>query len=763
MPVRSLLAVLTLAAAALAQSVEHVDLIGCDHCARTKQCLGLPRELAEGSPDTRAINTTTTDLTNYDLDITINLAASTISGSNTISMSSLVEGLTGVTLRLSNNFTISSVELNGAPATWFRLDSVQFNVNLDRPYSIGEAFTIKVTYSGTPTSGGSFGSIIFRTRNGNREAYTLSETDYAYTWFPCKENNLDKCTADLRFTVPNGNTVASNGTLLSTTPVGGTQTRFHYRTTYPTATYLYFFSVTNFNTYTNTWNYTPAVGTPVSMPLKFFLYPESDTASNRNAWFNCSNMLTAFSPDTRFGLYPFSGEKYGIYQFGFGGGMEHQTCTGQGTFSESVTAHELGHQWWGDMVTCASWNHIWLNEGFATYSEALWNEWKPGSTGLPALFSSMASRRPSTVNGTVWCPTLTDMNRIFSTDFSYRKGAWVLHMLRRVMGDTAFFQALRNHREFTPYGSATTEDFQAACEAAYGASLNWFFQQWIYQPGAPSYTYAFRSVIVNGQVFIEVFIRQIQTASYPTYTMPIDLVVVLAGGSTLNKTVFNDARAQHFLFPATSTASTMNLDPNQWILWTSATTVAFVEGPPKVVYTFPLPGTSAPSASVPSVSFTCQKAINVNASQVTLTGPAPSTATVPATFAYDAPTLTATLTPLSPLAPGDYTLTALDTITAVAGALRLDGELPAPDSPTFPSGNGVFGGNLSFTFTVTPPPGCTGDIDLDGQRNTADLTILLASFGTSVAPGTSGDINSDGVVDTADLAVLLGVFGQPCP
>ncbi len=765
---RSALPILLLASASVAQTAEHVDLIGCDHCAQTKQCMSLPRTraLREAADQdaSRAVNTSTTDLTHYDLDLTINLTGSTISGSNTLSLTSLTDGLTVMPLQLSSNFTISSVLVNGVTRTFTRVDSINFNVNLGQTFNTGQAFTVKVNYSGTPSSGGSFGSITFRTRSGAREAYTLSEPDFAYTWFPCKNLNTDKCDADLKFTVPNGNTVASNGILQGTTAVGGTQTQWYYKTTYPTANYLYFFSVTNFNTYTNTWNFTPSGGSPIAMPLKFFIYPENDSAANRNVWFNCSNMLSAYSLDTRFGVYPFASEKYGIYQFGFGGGMEHQTFTGQGVFDESVTAHELGHQWWGDMVTCADWHHIWCNEGFATYTEALWSEWKPGSSGLGALYAAMAARRPSSVNGTVWCPSLTDQNRIFSSDFSYRKGGWVLHMLRKVMGDAAFFQGLRNHRQNLTYGAVTTEDFQAACEAAYGASLNWFFQEWVYQPGAPAYQNASRIITVNGQMYAEVYLAQVQSASYPTYQMPIELSMQPQNAPGIFFNVQNSARTQWYLVPVPAPlVSGIGFDNNKWILWTSSTSTSFVEGPPKVIATAPAAGSSTQSNVFTGASVTFHKAVTAAANQFTLTGPAPSNAAVPFTFNYDAPTQTATLTPTAALAPGDYSLTALDTITATAGAQRLDGETTSLTNPAaLPSGDGIAQGNFAFQFTITAPPSCVGDLNADNQVNTADLTILLAAFGTSVPPGTSGDLNADGQVNTADLTIMLGAFGVPC-
>lgn len=762
------------------QTVEKVDLVGCDLCAATKRAAGegAARQLLElaqrhrhgdgvlGEEDfgDRAANTTSTDLIRYDLDIAIDTAARTINGSNTLSFVAQ-QAISTVQIRLSSAFTVNAstgVQVDGVNRTFSR-SGITMTVQLGRTYQVGEAFNVKVTYGGTPAGGG-FGSITFRTRSsGASEAYTLSETDFAYTWFPCKENNTDKCVADMKFTVPNTMKVASNGVLQSTTPASGNRLTYHWKTNYPTATYLYCFSVTNFNEYSQTWNYTPASGPSVSMPMSFWLYPESDTLANRNVWFNTANMLTAFSPETRMGLYPFANEKYGMYQFGFGGGMEHQTCTGQGVFDESVTAHELGHQWWGDNVTCATWNHIWLNEGFATYMEALWSEWRPGSSGLAALKSAMAARRPSSVNGTVWSPSTTDMNRIFSSDFSYRKGGWVLHMLRGVMGDTNFFQAMRDYRAALGGGAATTEEFQAVCEAVHGSSLNYFFQQWVYQPGAPAYQVGWQNIEAGGRKFIELYINQTQSASYPRYTMPMDVrMQPLVGGPAINRKILNDAGTEFLLLPVPDTSS-LTLDPDTWILATSLGYIGFPpDGPPKVVAMSPAVGSTSVAAAVPAVSVTFHKSVNVSAAQLSLSGPS---GPVAASFSYDPVSMTAALTPTAALVPGTYTLTALQTITGTAGGFQLDGETPGASDPSspLPSGNGQAGGAFSASFTIIAPPACVGDLNGDNGVNTADLTMFLGQFGLGVAPGTGGDFDGDGAVTTSDLTVFLGAFGSTCP
>jgi aminopeptidase N len=260
---------------------------------------------------------------------------------------------------------------------------------------------VPATTSST-VSAGSFGSVAFTTQNGQPLFQTLSEPYYSYTWWPCKDgdvstngDNSDKFTAQVAITAPDTLTSVSNGLLQGTDVIPGAKKRFRWATNYPTSTYLIFINTTVYNQWQQIYTYPGG-----TMPVQFSIYPANDTAGNRSAWENCLNMLAAYRP--YYGEYPFVSEKYGIYNFSFGGGMEHQTYTGEGTFSENVTAHELGPQWWGDNVTCKTWPDIWLNEGFATYTECLWAEHKPGSTGLPAYLAAIQARRPSAVSGTVY-------------------------------------------------------------------------------------------------------------------------------------------------------------------------------------------------------------------------------------------------------------------------------------------------------------------------------------------------------------------------
>ncbi len=698
-----------------------------------------------------------TDVLHYNLDIEILPSTSHIAGTNTITVRSLIDGLTQFTLRLQNQYTCSAV-INGVTPVAITTSSATTRiVTLDRAYGAGEIFTLTVTYGGT-ANGGGFGSINFLTQGGQPLVFSLSEPYYAYTWWPVKDgdaglpgDNGDKATVELAVTAPSTLRTVSNGLLQGVDTLSGNRTRYRWATDYPLATYLVFFATTQYNTWTQIYDY--GTGT---MPVEFNIYPASDTSANRTAWEKCLSALAVYR--TIFGLYPFVAEKYGIYQFAFGGGMEHQTNTGQGTFSESVTVHELSHQWWGDHVTCKTWNDIWLNEGFADYAEALWYERKPGSTGLPALFTAMANRRPGTVNGSVYCYDTTNVNRIFSTDFSYYKGGWVLHQLRHVLGDATFFDVLATYRAAFEGSAATTADFAALASAAYGRDLSWFFDEWVYGIGAPAYATGWQNVNIDGRSYLRLRVRQTQSTSYGTYTMPIDVRVNFAAGNQTYK-IFNDAATQYFVIPIAAPAASIVLDENAWILTTSKTSETYVNGPAKIVQTSPLPGAVVPLASAPSaLTITFSESVTPTAAHFVLTS---SRGPVPFTLSYSATNFTATLDCGTPLAGGTYTLTVKDTLRTAVASIQLDGEIAAPaGAASLPSGNGIAGGDAVIPFIVPP----LGDLNEDGMVNGADVALFAPGLsGPDVLTPPSGydpalfaaaDLDDDGDVDLADLAML---------
>jgi aminopeptidase N len=468
---------------------------------------------------------TATDVLHNNLDIEIDPTTGNISGSNTITVKSLVNGLTQFTFVLRSQFvvnttgSVNSVQLNGtttATATTPGTNSYARTITLDRPYNINEVFTVKISYSGVAVSRG-FGSIDITTQGGVTGAppiiETLSEAYFAGTWWPCKDgdfgqpgDNSDKSTMEMAVTAPDTMRTVSNGLLQGIDPIAGGKSKYRWATNYPTATYLFCICSTPYNTYNTTYTYPLPGGGTGTMPVEFNLYPSSDTAAHRAVWAKCTDMMAAYRP--YYGEYPFVNEKYGIYQFNFSGGQEHQTNTGEGVFDEGVTSHELGHQWWGDNITCKTWSDIWLNEGFATYTECLWLEHRPGSAGLSDYLAGMQARKPNPTSDSVYVYDTTDQNRIFSTNYTYRKGAWALHQLRHVVGDTTFYQILQTYRATFQGSGATTDDFAGVASSVYGHDLTPFFQEWVYGIGSPAYNVGTAPVTINGVNYRDVARRR---------------------------------------------------------------------------------------------------------------------------------------------------------------------------------------------------------------------------------------------------------------
>lgn len=629
-------------------------------------------------------------------------------GTNRMTIESKDGALDEFQFRLNDVYTITSALINDVtPVTPTRLSPSTVSVALDRVYTNGEVFTLTITYSGQTDSAG-MGSIEVVTQpSGSPIVSTLSEPYFAYHWWPCKDgdvsapgDNSDKATVDFSITVPSGMSAVSNGTLSGTTPLSGGRTRFDWSTSYPIATYLVAFSATNYSTWTDSYVYDGG-----TMPVEFFIYPAWDSPSTRASWDRSVDMIGTFA--SVYGEYPFVNEKYGIYNFPFNGGMEHQTATGQGGFGESLTSHELSHQWWGDNVTCQTWSDIWLNEGFATYSECIWEEFKNGTSNIAAYHAAILQRKPSYTGNTVYVPRsgTASVSRIFDYNASYLKGAWVLHQLRHIVGDDAFFDFLRHYRAQYEGGAANTAEFIATANDFFGTDLTWFFDEWIYQPGSPNYRFGWDVLDDDGQYYLLGYIQQTQSSAYPdVFTMPVDLNVDTASGSQV-VTVFNDARQQWFAVPIDDQPTTVAFDPDQWILWSQRSAVAYVPGPPKIIRTVPPAGATAPTGEpVTELKIVCSAPIDAAASDFHLTGATngdiaftlvPGPADHEVRLVFD-----------QALLPDTYTLTVSDTLVGSESGLVLDGEIEAGnESLTTPSGDGVPGGTavLAFGVPVTIP------------------------------------------------------------
>jgi len=704
---------------------------------------------------------TATDLLNCKLEIELIPSSSTknIVGKNTMSVKSLGNGLTQFTINLRSQYAITALKVDGltATSTGPGTNSYARVITLPRVYNANEVFTVEINYEGLALSRG-FGSIEFTTLGGNPGVFTLSEPYYSGTWWPVKDgdvfqpgDNGDKFTAQIWVTAPDTMTVASNGLLAGTDALTGARKRSRWETNYQTAPYLISIGATTYNTWTKVYN--PASGG--AMTCQFFVSPASDTLAQRTAWEKSITMMETYRTmggSGGFGLYPFFNEKYGIYQFVFGGGMEHQTISGQGaSTSESLTAHELGHQWWGDNVTCKTWSDIWLNEGFATYSECLWEQYKPGSTGLPAYFSAINARKPTTSSLAVYKFDTSSASAIFDSNTSYNKGAWVLHMLRHVVGDTKFWQILQAHRAAHQGGGATTDDFFGVAAGVAGSDLTYFKNQWVLGTALPVYQYGTQTVNLGGQNYLRLYLNQTQAS---VFTMPVD-VRVTAGGTQNSVVVFNNAKSEWFLIPIPAAATATSIDPDGWILNGGKTSIAYIQGPAKVITASPALGATINFASAPAlVTIGFSDNVTVAAADFTLTR---NGSPVPFALTYNASTFVATLNAGTPLAGGSYVVTAKQTIKTVTGAIALDGEIANATSPaSLPSGDGLANGNAVYNFTIT---GCPTDFDGDGFVTGEDFDAYVAAFELG---NLSADFNFDGFVTGEDFDSFVATFEAGC-
>ncbi len=492
------------------------------------------------------------DVKYYQLDLRIDPSTRTVSGTVTVLGVALAEGLQLIELDLHHRMVVDSVMADSARLS-FNHQADLLSVQWPAPLQAHQAFSFKVFYGGTPQES-YFGAFVFDSYGGQPMIWSLSEPFGARNWWPCKDAPADKAdSVDIVITVPSDLTVASNGLLRSVVEQNG-WTTFWWHESYPITTYLV--SVAIHPYYQFTTYYVNPQGD--SMPVMNYVFPGQQKYAENEAP-KTIRMLEILSG--LFGPYPFFREKYGHAQFTWGGGMEHQTITSLVSFGEELVVHELAHQWWGDMVTCETFHHIWLNEGFATYTEALYYEQLLGKDRYHQHMNSMQYFG----NGTIYVyDPLND--EIFHGGLSYNKGAWVLHMLRHVVGDEAFFTILKSYYQDArfQYKTATTEGFRDLCEEITGRDLHRFFQQWIYEPGYPTYLLNWQAKQqADGSYVVDGMLDQSRDGRI--FWMPVDVTIRTATSDT-TFVVWADDEANSFSCSLAQKPTEVILDKDNWIL-----------------------------------------------------------------------------------------------------------------------------------------------------------------------------------------------------
>ncbi|MFA6126226.1 MAG: M1 family aminopeptidase [Bacteroidales bacterium] len=470
---------------------------------------------------------------------------------------------------LSDSLQITAIRYHGQLLTGFTRENNKLTIPLPaQPLTSGRpkfSFSgtsvtldsIMVDYQGVPVGGGSE-SFALSKHDGTPILYTQSEPYGARDWWPCSQDLNDKIdSVHLVITVPPGNRAAANGMLISEQHCDD-RSIYQWKHKHPIAAYLIGVSVTNYAVYSD---YVP-VENGQSIEILNYVYPET-IATTRGLTTQIIKPFQLFNQ--LFGLYPFADERYGHAQWNWGGGMEHQTMSFMGSFGYDLLAHELGHQWFGDFVTCGSWRDIWLNEGFATYMVGLCYErdqqgiyWEP----FKRLTISRIIRQPG---GSVYCYDTTNVDRMFDARLSYSKGAMVLHMLRWEMGDEKFFKALNNYLKdpMLANGYATTKDLMRHV-AVLDGDYTEFFNDWVFGQGYPTYQMIYRLKPGNE---LELEISQEQSdPSVSFFEMDLPVRVYRRGAVPLDMVLHHTSSGQLFKFNTGFAVDSVKFDPERWIL-----------------------------------------------------------------------------------------------------------------------------------------------------------------------------------------------------
>ncbi len=504
------------------------------------------------------------DVQSYTLRITLPMNSDWLYGQQLLTAAAVTDGLDTVTLNCAN-LMVDSVKQGDSIRGWRLASDTLYagiaptaasgHFALEIFYRLGGRGSNRLGYYWYPQGGEALRPV----------GYTMSAPQDARAWMPCFDEPWDKADSGCSFyvTVPQGYTVAANGLLQDTAAAGGSVT-WHWREDHAIATYLMALHASQYAFWTDTAR--TAAGDTV--PLNYFVWPQ-DSALSRAVFDSVPSMIDCFS--RKFGRYPFA--KYGmaaVAPFMFGG-MENQTIT---TIIRSWLtsndqfgiAHELSHMWYGDLVTCGTWADIWLNEGFASYCEAIYYESRTGNK--PGLYMNASFASATTGNAEVHSVYDPPLALIYDVSMEYAKGAWVLQMLRGVMGDSAFFAGMRQYAAAYSYRTAITAEFQSVMEGVYGAPLDWFFNEWVHRAGHPNYTAIIYYRTYPDSLAALLRLKQTSTTG-ELYTMPLQLACSTAAGITSQPVLWDSLPLQELAFSATQPIRRIMIDPDSWVLKTA--------------------------------------------------------------------------------------------------------------------------------------------------------------------------------------------------
>ncbi len=531
-------------------------------------------------PATRYIPSHDYDVRHLKLDLRFDWEREQARGTATITLAPLVANLHAVELD-AGNMTFAGVRLANRTTLKYEADAKaeKLRVELDRAYQPGEELTIAVAYhtngpvkelgSGNYARGLVFNQTRSGGAGGGRQIYSQGESEFNHLWFPCYDHPNDFASSELIATVERPYTVISNGRLAEVLDNPDGTRSFHWRMDEPHASYLTSIVV---------GEYAAVEGDYDGIPVTTYVYPQ-ELAEGKLTTARLPDMVRFFSEKTGV-RYPYA--KYAQTMVrNFPGGMENVSATTMtdnlihdrraelDQTSDALEAHELAHQWFGDYVTCREWSDVWLNESFATYFQALWDEHALGRDEF--LYADVRGNQDEYLKA--WShglrrPVVTknyrDPEAVFDA-YAYPRGGAVLHMLRAVLGEENWWRAI--HHYLTKYARQPVETAQlrVAIEEATGQSLDWFFDEWVYKMGHPvfrvaqSYDPAKRALTLN--------VRQEQQVdpnnAYPQtvfFRASVEIEIGTANETRVERVQLAPVAEQNFTFTVEDAPLLVNFD-----------------------------------------------------------------------------------------------------------------------------------------------------------------------------------------------------------
>ena len=510
------------------------------------------------------------DILSYKLQVRIDPVKKSIRGSNTIKVlaQEYIPGF--ITLDLAG-LSADSVLINNQLAS-FAQSRGEISIGLDEPLPAGDSLILNVFYSGTPQKGLYFPLNSY----GDTVIYSHNEPYDARYWFPCNDHPADKALLEIAVELPAGYHVLANGDFMSGEVLADNWLRTTWREGFPIATYLVSIAAARYDLVDRYH-----VNDGDSLLLVYYVYPQ-DRSRAVTALLATAEIMDFFSRYTA--PYPFYPEKYAMSTVPFtqASAMENQTATTMRDLimdNENIIAHELAHQWWGDALTPVDFSDIWLNEGFASYFDALFTEYKYGYSAFTIRMS--AYRSYIFQDGSLDYPILDPPPQYLFGRAVYFKGAWVLHMLRNRLGDELFQEITRRYYQMYRYKNVTTADLISVCNQIAGEDLGPFFDQWLNYGGIPELNGRWDQSGENVQLIIS------QTGD-PVYRFDLDLRIEGVNSDT-TITVKFERLAETYHLPFKGTVDRIIIDPDNKILQTNNGPLYYLPAGTKLGRTFPNP------------------------------------------------------------------------------------------------------------------------------------------------------------------------------